>query len=95
MVTDRKGDEMKAIRTRYFGPTNVRGSRIIADDGDRNRITVSYDHSSSNPHREAALALCAKMGWKGDLIEGGLGDGYVYVFAASERVANPCMGDAR
>ncbi len=78
---------MKAIRTRYVGPSNVRGSRIIADDGERNRITVSYDHGSNNPHREAALALCRKMKWSGDLIEGGLGDGYVYVFANGERVS--------
>jgi hypothetical protein len=31
-----------AIRTRYHGPSNVKGSRFIATNGE-NRVTVSYD----------------------------------------------------
>lgn len=80
---------MKAILTRYVGPSNVRGSRIIAtaEGGDRpHRLTVPYDHSSSDPHADAAVALCRKLGWTGELIGGGLPNGdNCYVFAESDR----------
>jgi len=69
---------MKAIRTRYCGPTDYRGSRIIAtaEGGDRPwRVVVPYDHGSRDPHRVAAVALCRKLGWHGTLVSGGLPDG--------------------
>ena len=72
---------MKAIQTRYLGPTNVRGSRIKAFAEGGNQLTVSYDHDSDNPHRDAAVALCKKLGWAGTLAEGGLPNGdCVFVF---------------
>jgi hypothetical protein len=74
---------MKAITTRYVGPGNVRGARIIATDGD-NRISIPYDYSGNTDqvHRKAALALCHKLKWSGcdTLISGGLKTGNVYVF---------------
>lgn len=92
---------MKAISTRYHGPTNTRGSRITADDGDGNRITVSYNDAlnQQDAHASAACALCRKMGWEtlsyspesrkegitGELIAGATKDGYVFVFAESSR----------
>lgn len=70
---------MKALRTRYFGATNVRGARIIADDGDGNRITVPYHGNDS--HRKAAIALCEKMGWWNPrLVFGYSHEGMVWVF---------------
>lgn len=77
---------MKAIRTRYTGPTDTKGARIIATDGDRNRKVVGYDHSLSSEemHRAAAEALRDKMGWTGNLIQGGLGNDYVFVFAPDD-----------
>lgn len=73
---------MKAIRTRYKGPTNFKGSRIIASDGDGNRITIPYDSSldSGEAHRKGAEALCAKMCWEGEMVSGSLGPDYVFVF---------------
>ena len=73
---------MKAIKTKYKGPTNTRGSRIIASDEDGNRVTISYPYELSGEavHRKAADALCAKMGWTGDLVSGSLKNGYVFVF---------------
>ena len=73
---------MKAIKTKYKGPTNTRGSRIIASDEDGNRVTISYPYelSSEACHRKAADALCAKMGWTGNLVSGSLNNGYVFVF---------------
>lgn len=73
---------MKAIQTRYVGPGNVRGSRVIASDEDGNRATVSYDSSLSSEaaHFVAAKALCDKMGWTGMLVAGGIKNGYVFVW---------------
>jgi hypothetical protein len=49
---------MQAITTKYFGPTNARGSRIKAT-AERGSITVPYDHSLTNQanHVAAAQAL--------------------------------------
>lgn len=73
---------MKAIMTKYHGPTNTRGSRISASDGDGNRVTVPFDYAARDPHDVAALALCRKMGWEGTLAKGGLASGNVYVFTS-------------
>lgn len=74
---------MKAISTRYKGPTDTKGARIVATDSDNNRVTISYPYelSGEDVHRKAAEALCAKMGWTGKLIGGGTKQGYVFVFA--------------
>ena len=68
-----KGDTMKAIRTRYYGPTNTRGSRIVASDGDHNSISISYPHGldSDKGHELAAYLLMQKMGWANKIIGGG------------------------
>jgi hypothetical protein len=73
---------MKAIKTKYKGPTDTRGSRIIASDEDGNKVTISYPYelSGEDCHRKAADALCVKMGWTGALIGGSLKNGYVFVF---------------
>lgn len=75
---------MKAITTKYHGPTDTRGSRISATDGDGNRVTLPYDHSLSlgRNHDAAALALCARLGWGGRLVCGDMARGHVYVFDA-------------
>ena len=73
---------MKAIVTHYLPATDTRGSRIKATAEGGNSVTIGYDHASDNTHRKAAEALCAKMGWPGKLIEGGLPNGdSVFVFA--------------
>lgn len=73
---------MKAIRTKYLGPTDRRGARIVASDEDGNRCIIGYPHELSGEavHRKAADALCAKMGWTGNLTGGALRNGYVFVF---------------
>lgn len=75
---------MKAISTKYHGPTNTRGSRITATDEDGNRVSISYpyDLSGEAVHRKAAETLKAKMGWKGKLVGGSLKNGYVFVFVS-------------
>lgn len=78
---------MIAIATKYFGPTDRRGSRIKATAPAGQSVTTSYGHEK-NPeaeHAAAAVKLCKKMGWTGALIAGGTKDGYVFVFAESDR----------
>lgn len=72
---------MKAITTKYIGPTNTRGARIKATDSDGNAVTLSIDYSLNHDqrHRAAALALVQKMNWGGEWVGGGTKDGQVYV----------------
>lgn len=72
-------NNMRAIITKYHGPTNGKGSRISADDGS-NRVYVPYDHASNDPYRKAALKLCRKIGYTGKLVCGGRDWGKVFVF---------------
>ena len=73
---------MKTIVTKYLCPSNFRGSRIKATDGDRNQVIIGYDDSiNSEPnHAAACLALCRKMGWKGRLQGGRTKSGMVWTF---------------
>lgn len=60
----------KCISTKYVPPSNVRGSRIKADDGDGNTYIMHVDHSlqTDQNHAMACRALCEKMGWGGDMV---------------------------
>lgn len=73
---------MKAIMTKYHGATDTKGSRVSASDGDGNRVILSWDNSMNGDenHDNAALTLCARMGWHGPMIRGFHGNQYVYVF---------------
>lgn len=71
----------QAIVTKYHGPTNLRGSRIVARSQAGAKI-VSYDHSlnAEDNHKAAAKALATKLGWSGHWSGGGLPDGRGYAF---------------
>jgi len=75
---------MKAIITKYHGPTNSRGSRISATAEGVGRIYIGYPHelSGEDCHKAAAIALCNKYQWSTDLAGGGLPDqsGYAFCF---------------
>ena len=73
---------MKAITTKYHGPTATRGSRISASDSDGNRVYIPYEYALSDEeiHRKAAVALCAKMKWSGAMVGGSIKNGYAFVF---------------
>jgi len=77
---------MKAIKTTYLGPTNTRGSRIKASDGDKNQITISWQYAleADENHKAAAKALCDKMGWHGQMVMGGFPDCNVHVFIEAQ-----------
>ena len=76
---------MKAIRTRYHGPSNVKGARISATDGERcagHTLVMPYDHSlnSDELNRKAAHAFRDWKGWKGELTGGGFQNDMYWVF---------------
>jgi hypothetical protein len=75
---------MIAITTKYVGPTNTKGSRIVATGAKGQTVTIGYHSTDANSdegrHHEAAKALCRKMGWSGTLIPGSTDKGYVFVF---------------
>ena len=58
---------MQAIKTKYIGPTNTRGSRIQASCEART-IYVPYNYAldSDGNHRAACEALLLAMGWTAD-----------------------------
>lgn len=77
---------MVAIETRYYGPTDTRGSRIVATTESGHRVSVPYPHEydGERAHRVAAVALCQRKLRGGDcgrLIGAGTKKGYVFVFA--------------
>lgn len=83
---------MQAINTKYFGPTNVRDSRIIAKCV-AGKIIVPYDHGfdGDTNHKIAAQKLADKLGWNtpwyGKLVSGDGPDGSTYhVFTMQESV---------
>lgn len=80
---------MKAITTKYHGPTNHRGSRISASAEGGHRVTVIYDDAlnmtDGENHDAAVRALCQKCNWGGTLVRGQLANGgYVYVWAHTQ-----------
>jgi hypothetical protein len=74
---------MKAIRTKFIPATNTKPARISATAEGGHRIVISYDSEGTQEeaHAKAAIALCAKLGWTGKLVAGGLDDCYVFCFA--------------
>jgi hypothetical protein len=73
---------MKAIETRFLGPTNYRPSRVVAVEPDGKRIVQPWNHqwSATENHANAARALADKLGWNAPLIGGSLQNSYVWVF---------------
>lgn len=81
---------MQAIQTKYFGPSNVKGSRIKAACAARS-VVVGYDYAlnSAGNHIAAAEKLIALLGWTGvaygTLATGTLADGsYVHVLTGHD-----------
>lgn len=76
---------MTTIITKYIPASSRRGSRIKADAGMKRTITISYPHELSGEavHLEAAKALCAKFDWHGELVAGGMEQGFAFVFTKS------------
>ena len=94
---------MVAITVKYHGPSNVLGARYSATaTSNKKRVIVSQNDALNNEQNKdaAALELCRKMNWIGNLVKGETTEGTVYVFDVDyARVANPevdrmCSTDA-
>lgn len=81
---------MVAIETRYLGPTDTRGSRIVASidghldaQGRPSRVTIPYPHEldSADAHMAAALELADRMTWAGTVELYGAATRTGYTFA--------------
>jgi hypothetical protein len=72
----------QAIVTKFYGPTNSKGSRIKASAA-AGTVWTSYDHSLNvdDNHKAAAEKLARKFAWDGRWVQGGMpsSDGNVYV----------------
>ena len=90
-----RGNAMRqAIETKFLGPTNRRGSRIVAK-AQAGRVTVAYNHAlnSEENHAAAAKALAEKWDWTGVWCGGAneAGTGYVFVLVP-EDIAKGWLG---
>lgn len=76
----------QSIETRYVGPTNHRGSRIIANTASGKRLTHHWDYSigiEAN-HYAAAKALQAKLDWEPIVAGGSTKAGFVWLVSTLE-----------
>ncbi len=74
---------MKAIQVKYLSATNTRGSRIKAIAEGVKPLIIGYDHALSGEavYRKAAMMLCDKYNWDGELVGGQLpNNDYVFCF---------------
>lgn len=77
---------MQTISTKYYGPGNVRGARIVAKTSGGLRFTFPYEHGAGveGNHLAAADAVARGLGWHGEWHGGSLnthGD-MIWVLAA-------------
>jgi hypothetical protein len=77
---------MQAILTKYFGPGNVRGSRVHAS-AEAGSVTMEWEPalSAEDNHVAAAKALCAKFNWSGAWVMGETREHYVFVCVENGR----------
>jgi hypothetical protein len=75
---------MKAIRTTCHGPTDNRGSRVKATDGDGHTITLSRNTAErlEDVERDAAERLARSLCWDGVWIAGSFGNARYWVTTA-------------
>jgi hypothetical protein len=83
---------MKTITTKYTGPGEKRGSRIIArSEGNSVQVSVNDYSGSDTAHKAAAEKLRKKLGWKDRLLDGGtLPDGKTQVWISAAQIASHC-----
>ena len=81
MTTNFRLSHRVAISTKFLGPTNSRGSRVVAFTDTHLRLTVDWDHTLDidENHARAAKALADKMEWAGEWVGGGTECGQVFV----------------
>lgn len=81
---------MQAIRTQYFGPRAVKGSRMRASCAAK-AITIEYDDAltADANHAAACRALMVRLGWIHTMVAGQYKLDFYWVPAASQDVVVP------
>jgi len=80
---------MQYIQTKYLSPTNNHGGRIKAKaSAASDSLTIAYDHALDieQAHAKAAMALAAKLDWRGEYAAGGNDTGYVFAFIGNSNL---------
>lgn len=85
---------MQAVRTRYFGPTNSRGSRIQAKcEAKAIFVPCAQELNHDENHRMACKALLQQLGWRfgthGGMVGGMFNGDYYWVFT-KDRYVDAC-----
>lgn len=78
---------MIAITTRFLGPTNRLGARIVAETANGHKLIKGYRYTTAHEsHAAVACALARSLGWNpSTLISGELKNGYAFVFPESDQ----------
>lgn len=88
---------MQAIVTKFYGPTNFRGARVMARCQAK-RISVAWDHALGveENHMAAARTLAEELGWAGLWYGGDMPDGMgnVYVCAGANFAPHLYAGES-
>lgn len=74
-----------AITTRFLGPTNTLGARIVATTSNGHKLIRPFDHGARNPHAIVAAELARTLGWTGTITCGAIPGGYAFTYHASSR----------
>jgi hypothetical protein len=66
---------MQAINTKYIGPTNTKGARILVK-AQAGKMFVSWDYAlnADENHVQAAYKFMNKMDWPNKIVSGGAWD---------------------
>lgn len=70
---------MQAIRTRYYGPTNTRGSRIVAKC-EAGTLSMPYNHALSayQNHATCAALMLKRFSWGKPYVGGCFANDYYW-----------------
>lgn len=77
---------MQTITTKYYGPTNTKGARIMATNTSKSAkvwMHYCYGLNIQDNHRSAAMLLRDKLKWSGTWVGGTTNDGMVFVCTGS------------
>ena len=80
---------MQTIQTKTIAATDTKGQRAkaISASGESVTMPFRYDYTYRQNALLAATALCHKLGWTGELVEGNTKEGFVYVWATGPKLS--------
>jgi hypothetical protein len=79
---------MQTIKTKFIPATNTKGFRVKATTTLGESLSIPYSYlicDEQQQHANAAIALCKKLGWEGELICGTTKEGFIFTFANEKK----------